>query len=501
MNYPFTQSYFIEVIEGYFSKATYLNQQHIEKLIAENHEALILNIPYLKDIPYLLHEWFPFSDFHLELINKYELYSSLRGSINQIIEICLPIIESNRPIEEEQIQEEVSDMEIPSPFEDIKPMFIDEASFKAFEMEYINQLNDENTKKEDVVDIAYNLMLKYQNKGLLKEEDGEDFTDNIKEFILWIKELKKGKIDKEEVKNRILEKINPVFLFFEKEYSIDVFNNLKMDSVELIIKNMSEFKDKKDKYIYSKYDKLIQRAILDTKIKYDSLIERELEIEVKYERPLIKEIDISSMFIDAISDCKSSLYEINYKRNLKRECFKFFVHYESLKTLKWVKFQNKNIQEIFEEITSYYEELLKPSEPLVKFSNLKGKIETKSNIKSENSDIRNKITGKLTQEQILAYFNQLCDFPSKTGEKKQMLTEKEVYDLVASNFAGFSEKIERRKFHTPHINQKQLRKFVHVFYERNTTETKTIPYIYFLKDNFSIFDNTSLETLSKSFNR
>lgn len=112
-----------------------------------------------------------------------------------------------------------------------------------------------------------------------------------------------------------------------------------------------------------------------------------------------------------------------------------------------------------------------------------------------------RIKGKLSSHEVLTYFKQLCNFPSSTGEKKVVLIESDVLHLVYSNFAGFSEKRDKHKFETPNIKQIELRKFVYEFYRQHSLATKTDSYIHFLKDNFTLFDNMSVESLNKCFSR
>lgn len=112
-----------------------------------------------------------------------------------------------------------------------------------------------------------------------------------------------------------------------------------------------------------------------------------------------------------------------------------------------------------------------------------------------------RIKGKLSQHEIITYFKRLCDFPLKNGTRVVILQEEIVLNLVYANFAGFSTKMNKQKLETPNIKQNELRAFIYAFYEKHSLEAKTEPYIHFMKDNFSIFDNTSFETLKKSFSK
>ena len=53
-----------------------------------------------------------------------------------------------------------------------------------------------------------------------------------------------------------------------------------------------------------------------------------------------------------------------------------------------------------------------------------------------------------------------------------------------ANFTGFSEKRDRLKFAIP-CSQIEMRKFVYAFFQINSLENQTEPYIHFLKNNFS----------------
>lgn len=121
--------------------------------------------------------------------------------------------------------------------------------------------------------------------------------------------------------------------------------------------------------------------------------------------------------------------------------------------------------------------------------------------KGKEMEYEDRIKGKLDKNQITAYFMQLSDFPFSNKGRKEILTPEQISHLVHANFAGFYPKVDKQKWNTPGIKQNQLRKFVYTFYLKHSILSQTEDYIHFLKDNFSLFDNTEFQSLKSNFSK
>jgi hypothetical protein len=114
----------------------------------------------------------------------------------------------------------------------------------------------------------------------------------------------------------------------------------------------------------------------------------------------------------------------------------------------------------------------------------------------------NRITGKLSKEEVKSYFMTLTEFPLNNNDGKvQVLSEQDVMYFLHSNFTNFQPKKEPKKFTITAINNTTLTQFIYQFYKLNCTKKRTIPYIHLLKNNFSIFDEIEFDNLKKNFSR
>lgn len=108
--------------------------------------------------------------------------------------------------------------------------------------------------------------------------------------------------------------------------------------------------------------------------------------------------------------------------------------------------------------------------------------------------------GNLTPEEVQRYWMQLCAYKSK-GKVVEVLSEPEVKQFLHANFWGFNPLRKVEKLTIRNVTQAEFRKFCKAFFDRYTENNRTQPFIRILKNNFSIFDDTSESTLTKNFSK
>jgi hypothetical protein len=125
------------------------------------------------------------------------------------------------------------------------------------------------------------------------------------------------------------------------------------------------------------------------------------------------------------------------------------------------------------------------------------------NIKLSELEIDNRIKGKLNQIEIEEYFMKLSEFNYHKG-KVEILNKMQIMELLQANFYGFEPRQEIKKLKLPKfVTPKILTPFIYEFYLIHCSEPrkKATKYIEFLKNNFSLYDNTSNDSLKSNWGR
>jgi hypothetical protein len=113
-------------------------------------------------------------------------------------------------------------------------------------------------------------------------------------------------------------------------------------------------------------------------------------------------------------------------------------------------------------------------------------------------DTDDRIKGRLSKEEIENYFMQ---FNQKQKDNNLALTNEQIKQLLHANFKDFKPRIPIRKLDTPNITKSELIEFVRVLHRRHNRSNRTGQYVALLKENFSIFDDTTLVSLKSNFSR
>lgn len=115
-----------------------------------------------------------------------------------------------------------------------------------------------------------------------------------------------------------------------------------------------------------------------------------------------------------------------------------------------------------------------------------------------NDEQDNRIDCRADNEKIIAYFMRLAQ---KDEAGQQIMRKEDIELLLSANFKGFQPKANI-KITTPHLNQANLRYFIYKFYfQYSKTTHEAEVYAYFLKNNFTQFENTEIDVIKKGFSR
>jgi len=120
--------------------------------------------------------------------------------------------------------------------------------------------------------------------------------------------------------------------------------------------------------------------------------------------------------------------------------------------------------------------------------------------KQNPSNEDNRYKGRLTPEEVSKYWMQLCNYNIKS-KVVEVLNEFEIQQFLQANFWGFGPQMKVEKLDIKNISQAEFRKFSKDFFDKYSESNRTRPFIKILKDNFSIFDDTSEENLTKNFRK
>lgn len=122
-------------------------------------------------------------------------------------------------------------------------------------------------------------------------------------------------------------------------------------------------------------------------------------------------------------------------------------------------------------------------------------IHTRQDLSGTDDRIKNCMCNK---EEVREYFLQLKKFKVNNI---QVFTENQIDDFLHANFVDFNPKKPRKKMQCPPHLKKDIRQLVYTFYLKCSQVSRTDEYAALLKNNFQVFDDTSLESLKKNFSR
>lgn len=231
MKKPHTQAYFIEVIKR--SILTSIKKQQVLKdaLIAQSGEFNILKIPYVFDLVHLTDEFIPYIESHQALINTYEVYAKLGCNIDEIIKLCLPILEKEKQIEEERQASMIYVTTNSEPFveekpafEIYKPFFVNEEMYESYIKEWIWGEESRNLTQEKFTLRGIDLLEKYYNEGLF---DINSFVSSYGNIIISADKTEYS----EEQDSEMIDKQFSLYKAFLNEELYDCF---KAEMVDLI---------------------------------------------------------------------------------------------------------------------------------------------------------------------------------------------------------------------------------------------------------------------------
>lgn len=112
----------------------------------------------------------------------------------------------------------------------------------------------------------------------------------------------------------------------------------------------------------------------------------------------------------------------------------------------------------------------------------------------------NRYKGKLTPQEVLEHWMQLCNYKNKRVVV-QVLNEAEVKQFLHASFYGFDPQVKIAKLNVRNISKMKFRKFSKAFFDKFSDNNKTRPFIKILKANFSIFDDIEESNLVKNFSK
>ena len=119
-----------------------------------------------------------------------------------------------------------------------------------------------------------------------------------------------------------------------------------------------------------------------------------------------------------------------------------------------------------------------------------------ANILGNEQDLR--IKCKIDNDEIKSYFLKLTQ---NNEHGQQIMSEGDIDYLLCVNFKGFEQKKEVKKF-IPNINQANLQHFVYQFYSKYSKSVhEAIVYGHFLKNNFTLFEESTIKTITDNFSR
>lgn len=122
-------------------------------------------------------------------------------------------------------------------------------------------------------------------------------------------------------------------------------------------------------------------------------------------------------------------------------------------------------------------------------------IHTQQDLSGTDDRIKNCMCNK---EEVREFFLQLKKFKV---DDLQVFTENQIDDFLHANFVDFNPKKPRKKMQCPPQLKKDIRQLVYTFYLKCSQVSRTDEFAALLKNNFQVFEDTSLESLKKNFSR
>ena len=122
-------------------------------------------------------------------------------------------------------------------------------------------------------------------------------------------------------------------------------------------------------------------------------------------------------------------------------------------------------------------------------------IHTRHDLSGTDDRIKNCMCNK---EEVREFFLQMKKFKVNNI---QVFTENQIDDFLHANFVDFNPKKPKKKMQCPPQLKKDIRQLVYTFYLKCSQVSRTDEFAALLKNNFQVFENTSLESLKKNFSR
>ncbi|MFN0200671.1 MAG: hypothetical protein ACKVTZ_04090 [Bacteroidia bacterium] len=414
------------------------------KLFVKKNEAAFLaaieglpslsTIDNLENIAHLIMSEIPLREMQKELVEAYEIYTKLGATFEDIVENGVVILQkykdlanpeyvdyeyietSNEVIDEEEVNNtplEQSDLffneeRYMAMSEDFKLLFaaqfINEESLEALEKEiegFMQNLVCEDEEKIETILFQHKLSLlyEYQKRGLYKGHIA-DMVIGIK-LRNYLESLTHEQIDSMTAVD-VLKSIHPNAIIPEKDAlepneadeSLFLMQLEGVNILKEIARNLNTDKEKLLPLLYKYYE----HSVLAMKELYTPIAEalgdkvsKEVAETIKlgmtnlesYRNEIQIDNNLDIPIEERCSFCRSSIYEIDFEKDLKQECFKFFVHYETFKTIRYGKLQDRKLNDTLDAIMDSLEGLSKPTPPRVNYEQLvKSKRNTTSQIKT-----------------------------------------------------------------------------------------------------------------------
>lgn len=363
MTNKYTQTYFNQLLERYILTVIYKEQKIIDEMAETSPEILI--VPHLHKFNYIITDSFSPTETDAELIEIYETYTKFGYNIEKIIELSLPVWHKYKAISDKEkranpINQNTSPLTEADKQDIVNAdilysLFIDEAVYNSFTHVLLAPLLW--GKVNDIQYIKHYIMLIHQCKseGLLNDFTnvplGDEFVEEDAKVDFYVRCFfgKKDIFANEDIyvacKNECTELIKEMF------YGAETKNR---DEYAIIIDTILE-----------KYEKI------SDDLQPKPIIENKKLVHIMDEEyvPRIQEPDQTQYSIME----SSTIYELDFDKDGKRECHKFFIRYEALKTLREYRYENKSVDEMMEEMEDFYTKLKIPNPPIYTVTSLLNK--------------------------------------------------------------------------------------------------------------------------------